>query len=516
MPNSIPRVIRRHEAAHTITRDCDCACSDAIPVQTTTSFFDSTAPWQLSSTLQSYVLSENNRLVYIPSGDGVADGIGVLNDSAWQLLIAFQGNGWQQEFNTWETKWGTPVTASILKEFSDLRFINNRDEKSSISLEKPFTLAAWLHITDRCNLRCKYCYFPHERVDMSLEIAHAAIDATFRSASLHGYKQVKLKYAGGEPLIRFPFVAELHQYAPEVAAQHNLLLDGIILSNGTLLTAEIAQTMRELNLRLMISLDGLDEHHNSHRVYADGRGSFDEVSRAVCTALDHSIIPDISITVSSQNVQGLPELVYWIIKKDLPFSLNFYRENDYSTPFKDLRLEEEKIIEGMKAVYKVIEANLPKRSLLASLVDRANLSTPHMRTCGVGHSYLVFNHLGQVAKCQMAIDQSVTNAHVHDPLMHIRNDRSGILNLPVKQKEGCRNCEWQNWCAGGCPLATHRATGRYDVKSPNCNIYKALYPEVIRLEGLRLIKWYSQSRSETALGYSSRLSAASLYAHDSF
>ena len=32
-------------------------------------------------------------------------------------------------------------------------------------------------------------------------------------------------------------------------------------------------------------------------------------------------------------------------------------------------------------------------------------------------------------------------------------------------------------------------TNTYDVKSPNCNIYKALYPEVLRLEGLRLLKY---------------------------
>ena len=55
---------------------------------------------------------------------------------------------------------------------------------------------------------------------------------------------------------------------------------------------------------------------------------------------------------------------------------------------------------------------------------------------------------------------------------------------------GCRDCEWKYWCAGGCPLTTYRATGRYDVKSPNCNIYKAIYPQAMRLEGLRLLKYH--------------------------
>ena len=38
-------------------------------------------------------------------------------------------------------------------------------------------------------------------------------------------------------------------------------------------------------------------------------------------------------------------------------------------------------------------------------------------------------------------------------------------------------------------MATFKATGRYDIKSPNCNIYKAIYPQALRLEGLRLLKY---------------------------
>ena len=37
------------------------------------------------------------------------------------------------------------------------------------------------------------------------------------------------------------------------------------------------------------------------------------------------------------------------------------------------------------------------------------------------------------------------------------------------------------------PVATFAATGRFDVRSPNCRIYKSIYPEAVRLEGLRLL-----------------------------
>lgn len=350
-------------------------------------------------------------------------------------------------------------------------------------------LSIWLHLTDRCNLRCSYCYLPHVREDMTSETGRAAIDATFRSALANGFKQVKLKYAGGEPLLRFPLVLELHRYAQSLAGQHGIELEGVVLSNGTLLAAEMVETLKSLGLRLMISLDGLAQHHDMHRRYAGGRGSFADVAEAVDLALANGLTPNISVTVSSRTADGLPDVMGWILERELPFSLNFYRENELSATHEDMRLDEQKIINGMLAAFKVIENNLPRRPFLGGIIDRANLSASHTHTCGVGQNYLVFDQHGQIAKCQMHIRKPITDVHVADPLAVIRADQIGIQNISVEEKEGCKTCEWKYWCAGGCPLATHRATGRYDVKSPNCNIYKALFPEALRLEGLRLLKY---------------------------
>ncbi len=354
---------------------------------------------------------------------------------------------------------------------------------------EPASLTSWLHLTDRCNLRCDYCYLPHVREDMSSETGRAAIDATFRSALANGFKQVKLKYAGGEPLLRFPLIVEQHRYAQSLAEKYGLGLEGVVLSNGTLLTESQISTLCSLNLRLMISLDGLGAHHDAHRRYAGGRGTFPDVAEAVDLALANGLTPNISVTISSRTAEGLPEVMAWILERDLPFSLNFYRENELSASHEDMRLDEQKIINGMLTAFKVIENNLPRRPFLGGIIDRANLSVSHTHTCGVGQNYLVFDQHGQAAKCQMHIRKPITDVHVADPLAVIRADQIGIQNLSVEEKEGCKTCEWKHWCAGGCPLATYRATGRYDVKSPNCNIYKALFPEALRLEGLRLLKY---------------------------
>ncbi len=407
--------------------------------------------------------------------------IALLNVSAKKLLESFYGG-------RYVTLQDDISVLSGMRQAELLNLANQQiyDIKCHASSE---IVSVWFHLTDRCNLRCDYCYLPHVREDMTPEIGRAAVDATFRSALANGFRQVKLKYAGGEPLLRSPLIVELHRYAQSLAEQHGIELEGVVLSNGTLLTAEMVETLKSLGLRLMISLDGLGQHHDAHRRYAGGRGSFADVAEAVDLALANGLTPNISVTVSSRTVIGLPDVMAWILERELPFSLNFYRENELSASHEDMQLDEQKIVDGMLAAFKVIEENLPRRPFLGGIIDRANLSASHTHTCGVGQNYLVFDQNGQVAKCQMYIRKPVTDVNVADPLAVIRADQVGIQNLSVEEKEGCKSCEWKYWCAGGCPLETYRATGRYDVKSPNCNIYKALFPEALRLEGLRLLKY---------------------------
>jgi uncharacterized protein len=462
---------------------CDCACVAATPaISKLPPQIDT--PFQLNSTLTFAPLSPDYYSVWGQSVRPLA-----INRSALSLLQHFSQPRSLTDLP--ENLLGSPNLAEInlvLDKAVSADLLQPASHTPQPAVEYAVELSAWLHVTDRCNLRCAYCYLPHKREDLSLETGKEAIDAVYRSAVLHGYERVKLKYAGGEPLIRFPLVTQLHDYALMIFQHSGIALDGIVLTNATLLTEPVVQHMQALGLRLMVSLDGFGEAHDKQRYYADHRASFEDVMAGILLAVDHNLVPDISVTVSGRNAAGLPEVVSWLVGEQLPFSLNFYRSNPLSARFADLQLEEEQIIEGMLAAFKEIEANLPERSVLASLVDRANLAVPHFRTCGVGQSYLVIDHTGQVSKCQMAIGTAVTDVKATDPLALIRADKIGIQNISVEEKEGCRGCEWKYWCAGGCSLATYRATGRYDVQSPNCNIYKQLYPEAVRLEGLRLLK----------------------------
>jgi uncharacterized protein len=479
-------LLSSHLAGNTSSQedcDCDCACASS-------SGFISDAAVSPNSFLSlpdlyCQAINSVHYLIFNPKNN---PDVAVLNSSALDVLESFR-------------------PSRTINDHDDIGIVNKMQRSGLLNayeLERqglcdfpPKILSAWLHLTDRCNLRCSYCYLPHVREDMSPETGRAAIDAIFRSAVANKFQQVKIKYAGGESLLRYPLILELHSYAKQLSEIYGLSLEEVVLSNGNLLTEEMAKTLKSLDIRLMISMDGMGHYHDSQRPYAGGRGSFKDVSDAVDLALSHELVPNISVTVSSRTAEGLPDIMEWILERELPFSLNFYRENELSASHIDMQLDEQKIINGMKAAFRVIEDNLPRRGFLGGIIDRANLSAPHTHTCGVGQNYLVFDQNGQVAKCQMHIRKPITNIHVEDPLAVIRADQIGIQNISVEEKEGCKTCEWKYWCTGGCPLATHRATGRYDVKSPNCNIYKALYPEALRLEGLRLLKYGNGSQEES-------------------
>lgn len=468
--------------------ECDCACPDNgftfLPVVVSNKSLFS------RSNVYSHLLSDKYTLLFNPQGDG---NVAILNEAALQIWNEFE----------------TPRPLYPLSPVIEHDIVSMANQMAALGLlqpagmipvpypGRPYTLSAWLHVTNECNLRCDYCYISKTAESMTPEVGFAAIDAIIRSAISGGFLNIKLKFSGGEATLNLKLVLALHEYAQEKTAEVGLTLDAVILTNGVAIGDREIAALQEHNIRISISLDGVGETHDAQRHFSNGRGSFTWVNRSIERLLEHGIRPFISITVSDRNVEGLPDVVRYVLARDLPFNLNFYRENDCSIAFADLQIEDDRLVDALHQVFDVIEANLPRHSLLGSLVDRAQFDRPHNKPCGVNESYMVIDHKGLVAQCHMEIERPVTTVFAENPLELLKSDTIHLQNIQVEEKEGCRDCEWRYWCAGGCPLLTYRATRRYDVKSPYCNVYKAIYPRLLRLEGLRLLKLYSEMDDST-------------------
>jgi uncharacterized protein len=358
-----------------------------------------------------------------------------------------------------------------------------------LPLETPTTLNAWLHVSNACNLSCTYCYVSKSDEVMSAQVGYRAVDAVLAAAVRHDLPAVRLKFAGGEPTLNMPLVLKLKDYARRRAEELGLVLQTVLLSNGVGLGNQLLATLLARNIGLAVSLDGLDGSHDVQRPMSSGSGSARSVQRTVARAQALGLCPDVTITVTGRSVDSLPETVDWLLERGLPFALNFVRGHDHITPETGLEIDDDQLIAGVRRAFSAIEANLPSYRLIGSLLDRVQMGTPHHYPCAAAHSYLVIDHQGRVAQCQMALDNPVTNIWAADPLAEVRNAPSGIPGLSVDEKDTCSSCEWRYWCAGGCPLECYRAHGRFDAPSPFCDVYRALMPDLVRLEGLRLLRY---------------------------
>jgi uncharacterized protein len=448
--------------------ESDCACPDKA--FTLNYGFGDGALFEQTPHTHTAELPYGFRLAFSPYAPA---GPSVLSPAGW---------GRWQSFN-----FPQPLGAEIDRVLVEQRLIHPAGRLPVPLSAQPETLTAWLHVTNACNLDCPYCYVRKSSARMNDAIGLQALEAVFRSAQVNGFRIVKLKYAGGESTLHFKLIRRLHNRARELAAETGLQLKEVVLSNGVYLRPEDADWLAEEKVKLMVSVDGVGEMHNRLRPQVSGGDTFSRVESTIDRVLfPRGVRPDITMTVTRLNALGAAEVTRWaLIERGLPLSFNFYRQNALSTTRTELVLEETTIIEGMLAAYEAIAAHLPAQPFFNGLLDRVQAEA-HSHTCGVGQSYVVITHTGQLAQCQMHLDKPV-NPNLDGDLLPLVS-AGPLRNISVDEKDGCRSCEFRYRCSGGCPLETYRATGRWDVQSPNCRIYKQLLPQALLLEGLRLMK----------------------------
>lgn len=142
-----------------------------------------------------------------------------------------------------------------------------------------------LQVTQGCNLKCEYCaysgnYFNREHTNksMSFETAKKAIDY-FISHSRDS-SHFSISFYGGEPLLEFELIKKCVAYADSRSEGRKVSYN--FTTNGTLLTDEKYEFLVDHDFSILVSLDGPQEVHDRHRVFAGSTiGSFQKMSENV-------------------------------------------------------------------------------------------------------------------------------------------------------------------------------------------------------------------------------------------
>lgn len=174
-----------------------------------------------------------------------------------------------------------------------------------MSLSEPYDYLIQWHLTERCNLKCKHCYQEGGNFrELSLvEIYRAIEEITDMLQAWHDDYDLdfspSFNVTGGEPFLRsgfFDILDRLVQTGFEI----------YILSNGTCITLDMAQKIRDLGVHgVQISLEGPEAIHEQVR----GRGSFAPALQGVRNLLQAGVKVSLNATISRMNAGYFQEMV---------------------------------------------------------------------------------------------------------------------------------------------------------------------------------------------------------------
>lgn len=160
-----------------------------------------------------------------------------------------------------------------------------------------------LEITEECTLRCRYCLFSnkdnhrkHTSLKMDEETAFRAVDYYF-NLYINAFNKVpdeKKKYIlriappslswwGGEPFSNFELILKTKEYFESLPWEKYCIdkkeLVYSVVTNFTILNKDIVDFIISTNLYVFVSIDGNQEENDKNRIFRNGRGSFNCVSR---------------------------------------------------------------------------------------------------------------------------------------------------------------------------------------------------------------------------------------------
>lgn len=170
-------------------------------------------------------------------------------------------------------------------------------------------------ITDRCDLRCKYC-MPKNMVFSDKKDLLSIQDLKNLSQTLIELGIKKIRITGGEPLVRKDltlFLNHLNQYRKK-----GVLDEITITTNGTLLEKYAKNLFDNGVKRINISLDSLIKEKYS---FITNGGKIDNVLRGIEKAQELGLQIKINtVLIKNFNIDEILSLVEWSAKKSMKLS----------------------------------------------------------------------------------------------------------------------------------------------------------------------------------------------------
>lgn len=319
-----------------------------------------------------------------------------------------------------------------------------------------------LHLTNNCNLSCKYCYVNKEAIStMSIDTARKVIDL---GASAEG--TTGIVFFGGEPLLCRDNIYKTVEYARQKEKDGNCRFFFKVVTNGLLLDEEFVDFTKREHIYIAFSHDGLKEAHDKNRIYANETGSFDLLSDKIDLLLSRHPYAPVMMVVTPDTAKHFTESVRYLYVRGFKYiitSLNFkadWTHSDFALLEKEYKKTADFYYERTMAEDKFyIE---PFETKISSHIKGEDYCSER---CELGRKQVSVAPNGSIYPCvQFVGDKDYIMGHIDSGIDKAKP--ASLYNTSHREKESCIDCAVRNRCNHYCGCLNKQTTGSINQVSP--------------------------------------------------
>lgn len=335
----------------------------------------------------------------------------------------------------------------------------------------PKIRVAYFLMTDDCNLDCSYCFIKkgmasgYKTSSMSEETAFAGLEMYARLSFGDDLDERTIVIYGGEPLLNSATTIKLINKITEyknVGRLHTKTITSLV-TNGTLLTDEILQSIKANGVALGISIDGFMLAQDNNRKFTTGKNSYNSVMTAVNRCRQHGVEFSISSTISWDNINNFDETMNNILNVIKPSGVGFNILMDKTCSSTDNDDYADKAADFIVEAFKIFREHGIYEDRIMRKAKAFVEGKMHIFDCAAaGGNQIVIAPDGQVGICQAFIgtrDYFVSNVTETD---FVPSTNAAFIEwkdrTPVNMEE-CLDCEGLGICGGGCPYNSFTTEG---------------------------------------------------------
>lgn len=310
--------------------------------------------------------------------------------------------------------------------------------------------------TEKCNLRCSYCYEEHRDRNLNINTQSKIIE--FVEKNIVNYKALVVNWFGGEPLCNMEVIEKLSVELMKICRKNKKPYISTMTTNGCFLTLETCKKLMKFNvLGYQVTLDGFKQSHDKNRHYSNGMGSYDQILINLISISKHIKSNLIRIAIRSnfnnesyKDIESFFEDLKRYFENDPRFSIDFNLVTDLGNISKK---EKQKILSKKEITHFYEKASyyIPKmlERHFVDLLDKVAKCYASQR-----NSY-VFGVDGKVYKCTVHFEDEINNVGNLFNFEHeiIDNNKNNIwIKSGTEIKHPCDNCFLQGICMNSsCP-----------------------------------------------------------------